>query len=35
MEERDRARKEKNWAVADDIREKLESMGVAIRDGKI
>ncbi|MBU3948548.1 MAG: cysteine--tRNA ligase [Proteobacteria bacterium] len=34
LEERDKARTEKNWGVADDIRKKLESMGIAIRDRK-
>lgn len=34
IEERDKARKEKKWDIADDIRKKLESMGVATRDRK-
>ncbi len=34
IEERDRARIERNWDIADDIRKKLESMGITIRDRK-
>ncbi|MDR1927365.1 MAG: cysteine--tRNA ligase [Oscillospiraceae bacterium] len=32
VEQRSRARKEKNWALADEIRDKLKAMGVAIED---
>jgi cysteinyl-tRNA synthetase len=32
--EREKAREEKNWALADSLREKLESMGVKVRDHK-
>lgn len=33
-EERNRARNEKKWGIADDIRKKLQSMGVSITDRK-
>jgi cysteinyl-tRNA synthetase len=35
MKEREKAREEKNWALADSIREKLESTGVKVRDNKV
>ncbi|MBU1713190.1 MAG: cysteine--tRNA ligase [Proteobacteria bacterium] len=35
LKERDRARKDKNWSLADSLRDKLESMGVTIKDQKI
>ncbi|RPJ11163.1 MAG: cysteine--tRNA ligase, partial [Desulfobacteraceae bacterium] len=35
LKEREKAREEKNWALADSIREQLESMGVKVRDHKI
>ncbi|MFH1976695.1 MAG: cysteine--tRNA ligase [Pseudomonadota bacterium] len=35
LEEREKAREEKDWSLADSIREKLESMGVKVRDHKI
>ncbi|MEW6670538.1 MAG: cysteine--tRNA ligase [Thermodesulfobacteriota bacterium] len=35
IEERERARKEKNWALADSLREQLQARGVTLRDGKI
>ena len=34
IEQRQRARSEKNWDLADEIREKLRSMGVSIHDKK-
>jgi len=35
LEEREKAREEKDWNLADSIREKLESLGVKVRDHKI
>jgi cysteinyl-tRNA synthetase len=35
IDERDRARQEKNWARADELRDQLNEMGVDLRDGKI
>ncbi|MDP2864001.1 MAG: cysteine--tRNA ligase [Desulfobacterales bacterium] len=35
LEEREKAREDKNWTLADSIREKLESLGVKVRDHKI
>ena len=35
LEEREKAREDKNWSLADSIREKLESIGVKVRDHKI
>ena len=35
MDERDRARQEKNWALADQLRDQLKAMGVVVRDEKI
>ncbi|MBU1571219.1 MAG: cysteine--tRNA ligase, partial [Proteobacteria bacterium] len=35
LEQREKAREDKNWSLADSIREKLESMGVKVRDHKI
>lgn len=35
LDEREKAREDKNWSLADSIREKLESMGVKVRDHKI
>jgi cysteinyl-tRNA synthetase len=35
IEEREKARKEKNWELADQIRDQLETQGVTVRDGKI
>jgi cysteinyl-tRNA synthetase len=32
VEERQRARKEKNWALADKIRDDLKSMGIILED---
>jgi cysteinyl-tRNA synthetase len=34
IEARNRARTEKNWSRSDDIRKKLESMGIALKDTK-
>lgn len=34
IEERNRARKEKNWARSDEIRDQLKEMGVTLEDGK-
>ena len=34
LKEREKARREKGWALADSLREKLESMGVKVRDHK-
>ncbi|MDL2274966.1 cysteine--tRNA ligase [Desulfosarcina sp. OttesenSCG-928-G10] len=34
MARRDEARKEKNWALADRLRDELLSMGVVVRDGR-
>ena len=33
IEERAAARKEKNWQLADDIRNKLDEMGIILEDG--
>jgi len=35
LEEREKAREEKDWSLADSIRGRLESMGVKVRDHKI
>ena len=35
LEEREKAREDKNWSLADNIRENLESMGVKVRDHKV
>lgn len=35
LKEREKAREEKDWSLADSIREKLESLGVKTRDRKI
>ncbi len=35
IEQRENARKEKNWALADEIRDKLEARGVDLRDKRI
>ena len=35
MDARDRARQEKNWALADSLREQLKAMGVVVRDEKV
>jgi len=35
IQEREKARKEKNWARADSLRELLQARGVIVRDGKI
>jgi len=35
LKEREKAREDKNWSLADSIREKLESIGVKVRDQKI
>ena len=35
IEQREEARKEKNWALADEIRDKLEARGVDLRDKRI
>jgi cysteinyl-tRNA synthetase len=34
MDERERARREKNWALADRLRDELTAMGVVVRDEK-
>jgi cysteinyl-tRNA synthetase len=34
LDERENAREEKDWPLADSLREKLESMGVKVRDHK-
>lgn len=34
MAERDKARKEKNWDLADKIRDQLRSKGITVQDGK-
>jgi cysteinyl-tRNA synthetase len=33
IEERTAARKEKNWKLADEIRNKLDEMGIVLEDG--
>ena len=35
IDKRDKARLEKNWDLADKIREQLTAMGVAVKDRKI
>jgi cysteinyl-tRNA synthetase len=35
LKEREKAREEKNWTLADSIREQLESAGVKVRDHKV
>jgi len=35
IDKRDRARKEKNWAVADRIRDRLKALGVAVQDKRV
>jgi len=35
IQSREKARKEKNWELADSLREALQARGVALRDGKI
>jgi cysteinyl-tRNA synthetase len=35
MAERDRARQDKNWALADRLRDQLLAMGVTLRDNKV
>lgn len=35
MDERDRARQEKNWALADRLRDQLNAAGVVVRDEKV
>jgi cysteinyl-tRNA synthetase len=35
IQEREKARKEKNWALADSLRKQLQARGVALKDGKI
>ncbi len=35
IEQREEARKEKNWALADEIRDKLEARGIDLRDKRI
>jgi len=35
MQAREKARKEKNWRLADSLRDELQARGVALRDGKI
>lgn len=35
IREREKARSEKKWALADQLREQLVSMGITLRDGKI
>jgi cysteinyl-tRNA synthetase len=35
LDEREKARDEKDWSLADSLREKLESIGVKVRDHKI
>jgi cysteinyl-tRNA synthetase len=35
IEERNKAREEKNWELADKIRNQLESLGVTVKDSKI
>jgi cysteinyl-tRNA synthetase len=34
IQQREKARKEKNWTVADQLREKLQSLGVTVVDTK-
>ena len=33
--EREKARSEKNWELADKLRDKLKSMGIAVQDRKL
>jgi cysteinyl-tRNA synthetase len=35
IKEREQARLEKNWKLADKIRDQLEAMGITIKDQKI
>jgi cysteinyl-tRNA synthetase len=35
MKDREAARAQKNWALADKIREQLRDRGVRVQDGKI
>jgi cysteinyl-tRNA synthetase len=35
IEDRERARSEKNWALADKLREQLRSLGVTVQDRKL
>jgi cysteinyl-tRNA synthetase len=35
IKQRDKARKEKNWKLADEIRDRLTAKGVSIRDSKL
>ena len=35
MAQREKARSEKNWELADKLRDKLKSMGVAVQDRKL
>jgi len=35
IEERNKARAEKNWDLADKIRDQLKSLGVTVKDNKI
>jgi len=35
IRERETARKEKNWVLADKIRQQLEEQGINIRDSKL
>ena len=35
IQKREKSRKEKNWALADSLREDLQARGVALRDGKL
>jgi cysteinyl-tRNA synthetase len=34
IEERERARAERNWPLADQLREQLREMGVVVQDGE-
>jgi cysteinyl-tRNA synthetase len=35
VETRNQARRDRNWALADQIREQLEARGVLVQDGKV
>ena len=35
LKEREKARQEQNWALADQVREQLQARGVWIKDGKV
>ncbi len=35
IKERDKARLEKNWNIADNIRDQLKAIGVTIKDRKV